>query len=539
MDSTFACPRDLQKNLFDGLSAMFGREVPLYDKSLAVNQHCNKAVCDVLSQLFVGFTRTESELFLTGRERHGAIRIGREDEFRWVARYLSCFDMEPHDFYDMTALGQKSQPVICTAFRSRSGPENRIFASLLRPEYFGEDIARRIASALQDRQVISPEVQSIIEKKERDGGLSLEDGNFLAQQGCEKIFCWTGLASNRDLYEDLCSSGYKIAADICCFPSHHLNHLTPNSLCIDLYSLAMKWKLGEKNDSIFTSESHKIISRLASRVDGHWMMLHFPELTHRSLQSYVRCEISPSAIEKVVADLRCSLHHDSLDLSALPHNGYKDRTEGPDEASPILLRQDSYRALTEHITFVDEPTPYESSHTARFGEIEQRFYATTSLGRSLYDSCLAQRDELQESDRNDSDPFENIPKDLEELVIEGLVYAEFEPKPGTNNQTPGETTMSVADLIRQGMLLFRGQRYEDFLPFSAAGIFASNLDQYGTESGSDSKVSYTKDYLESILGRSIVDSQAFYASVHQQSLQKSLESMGISSPLPLSVSPGH
>lgn len=535
MHSTFACPKELQHNLFEGLSAMFGREVPLYDKSLAVNQRCNQAVCDVLSKIFVGFTRTESELLLTGRERHGAIRIGREDEFRWVSRYFGCFDMEPHDFYDMTALGQKSQPVICTAFRSRSGPENRIFASLLRPEYFGDETARRIASALESRQVISPQVQSVIEKKERDGGLSLEDGTFLARQGYEKIFCWTGLASNRDLYEELCSSGYKIAADICCFPSHHLNHLTPNSLCIDLYSLAMKWKLGEKNNSDFTTESHAIISRLADRVDSHWMMLHFPELTHRSLQSYFRAEIPQRAIEEIVSDLFCSLQHESLDLSALPHNGYKDRTEGPDEASPILLRQDSYRALTEAIAFVDEPTPFESSHTARFGEIEQRFYATTTLGRSLYDSCLAQRDEISGPEQRDLDPFETIPKDLETLVVEGLVYAKFEPKPDTDVQNSGGSVMSVADLMRRGLLLYRGQRYEDFLPFSAAGIFASNLDQYGTESVSESNASYTKEYLESILGRSIVDPQATYASVHQESLKNALSCLGISVPSQLSM----
>ena len=54
MHSTFACPKELQHNLFEGLSAMFGREVPLYDKSLAVNQRCNQAVCDVLSKIFVG-----------------------------------------------------------------------------------------------------------------------------------------------------------------------------------------------------------------------------------------------------------------------------------------------------------------------------------------------------------------------------------------------------------------------------------------------------------------------------------------------------
>ena len=95
--------------------------------------------------------------------------------------------------------------------------------------------------------------------------------------------------------------------------------------------------------------------------------------------------------------------------------------------------------------------------------------------------------------------------------------------------------MSVADLMRRGLLLYRGQRYEDFLPFSAAGIFASNLDQYGTESVSESNASYTKEYLESILGRSIVDSQATYASVHQESLKNALSCLGISVPSQLSM----
>ena len=528
MDSTFACPNELQRNLFEGLSDMFGREVPLYDKSLAVNQYCNRAVCDLLSQIFVGFSRSQSDLLRTGRERHGAIRIGREDEFRWIARYFACFDMEPHDFYDMTTLGKKSQPVICTAFRSRCEPENRIFASLLRPEYFGEKIAQRIVSSLESRQVISPHVQEVIERHERDGGLSLEDGNFLASQGREQIFCWTGQAVERDLYDDLCRSGYKIAADICCFQSHHLNHLTPNSLCIDLYSLAMKWKLGERDDLVFVSESRDLLSRLARRVDRYWMMLHFPELSHQSVASYCQAKASCDTIDEVVADLHRALQDESLDFSSLPHNGYKDRTEGPNEEVPILLRQDSYRALTEPITFVDESIPYESSHTARFGEIEQRLYATTPLGRSLYDSCLAQRVESAGSDFYDSDPFECFPQSLEELVVRGLVYAEFEANPDANAQISGDPFASVGDLMRRGLLLYRGQRYEDFLPFSAAGIFASNLDQYGTELSRDSKPSYTKGDLESILGRSIVDSQACYEDVHRRSLQRSLERLGIS-----------
>ena len=47
--STVANKIDMQNRLFASLSAMFGKEVPLYDKSLAVNKACNQAVCGLLA----------------------------------------------------------------------------------------------------------------------------------------------------------------------------------------------------------------------------------------------------------------------------------------------------------------------------------------------------------------------------------------------------------------------------------------------------------------------------------------------------------
>ena len=51
----------------------------------------------------------------------------------------------------------------------------------------------------------------------------------------------------------LCDAGFKIAADIACFESHHLNHLTPNTFCMDLYTAAMKFCMGEMNEATFRS----------------------------------------------------------------------------------------------------------------------------------------------------------------------------------------------------------------------------------------------------------------------------------------------
>src|SRR5215213_3211958 len=100
MNTSFANKTDMQHRLFSELSNMFGKEVPLYDKSLLVNKECNKTVCALLSQIYVGFNLSEAQLDKTSGERHGAIRIGKPEEYRWVAGFFAAFGMEPHNFYD-------------------------------------------------------------------------------------------------------------------------------------------------------------------------------------------------------------------------------------------------------------------------------------------------------------------------------------------------------------------------------------------------------------------------------------------------------
>ncbi|NBQ15477.1 MAG: DUF1338 family protein, partial [Proteobacteria bacterium] len=126
MASTFADRFEMQNRLFAELSSMFGREVPLYDRALLVNRATNEAACEVVSKLHRGFHVTPEQLERTSGERHGAIRIGRPDEYRWITRFFGCFAMEPHNFYDMTCVGSKSQPIIATAFRSALRPEHRV-----------------------------------------------------------------------------------------------------------------------------------------------------------------------------------------------------------------------------------------------------------------------------------------------------------------------------------------------------------------------------------------------------------------------------
>src|SRR5277367_5306476 len=151
MSNAFADKTEMQNRLFAELSDMFGREVPLYDKALLVNKACNQTVCSLLGQLHVGFSITEAQLDKTSGERHGAIRIGKPSEYRWVARFFAAFALEPHNFYDMANVGSKSQPIVATAFRSSLNPEHRIFCSLLMTDYFDAQTRQRIETLLASR----------------------------------------------------------------------------------------------------------------------------------------------------------------------------------------------------------------------------------------------------------------------------------------------------------------------------------------------------------------------------------------------------
>src|SRR5262245_46921409 len=136
MNATFADKIEMQHMLFAELSNMFGKEVPLYDKSLLINKACNQTVCALLGKVYNGFSLSDEQLDKTSGERHGAIRIGKPEEYRLITGFFAAFAMEPHNYYDMTNVGAKSQPIIATAFRSRLNPEHRVFTSLLVTDYF-------------------------------------------------------------------------------------------------------------------------------------------------------------------------------------------------------------------------------------------------------------------------------------------------------------------------------------------------------------------------------------------------------------------
>lgn len=541
----FADKLEMQGRLFSELSRMFGQEVPLYDKSLAVNFQCNRAVCQLLSQLHGGFSISDEQLDRTSGERHGAIRIGKPDEYHWVSRFFAAFAMEPHNYYDMSNVGAKSQPIVATAFRAVYKPEHRVFTSLLQTDYFDPATRKRIEDLLATRQVFTPEIKALIEKGERQGGLSWAEATTLIGHGVNRIFKWTGKARDHQLYKDLCDSGFKIAADIACFESHHLNHLTPNTFWIDLYTAAMKCCLGEMPAATFTARAQAVLTRLAAVADRDYMKLHFKHLSIEQIDAFTPGTLPAGFIARLAADLTARLQQPDLQLSKLPHSGFKDSTEGPSQGTPILLRQDAYKALTEPVEFTNaDGTTIKTVHTARFGEIEQRFYATTPAGRKLYDDCLtaaeaavakdpgqAKRD-FEGYERTYAAPFAPFPKTLPALLAQGLVYGIYSPTARGRAAAGTITTTDPVELVKLGFAQYEGLRYEDFLPVSAAGIFASNLSQYGTKSTAAVKPVYVQKMLEDIMGKPIIDTDTAYRALQSESLLHTYDALGLTSRLP-------
>ena len=202
--------------------------------------------------------------------------------------------------------------------------------------------------------------------------------------------------------------------------------------------------------------------------------------------------------------------------------------EGPPRRRcPIILRQTSFKALEETITFADSVVGH---HTARFGEIEQRGVALTQKGRVLYDRLLAQSQQLPPAKDNSAhqvqlaEVFQAFPDDHATLRREGLAFFHYHAVPGTTASLPAQINADTLDaLIEQGALTCQPMIYEDFLPVSAAGIFQSNL---GGEQRDEYASQANQAQFERDLGASVIDEIALYAQRQQASLDKALSVLG-------------
>jgi len=222
---------------------------------------------------------------------------------------------------------------------------------------------------------------------------------------------------------------------------------------------------------------------------------------------------------------------------AMPGRGITPKAvvEGPPRRQcPILLRQTSFKALQEPVAFVGQAGA-AGSHTARFGEIEQRGAALTPAGRALYDRLLNQaREDLGESPSEANaqryadlleQRFEAFPDSYPALRREGLAYFRyFVTDAGKAARHDEARPRSLEALIETAQVHFEPLVYEDFLPVSAAGIFQSNL-------GDDAQVSYAatanQQAFQAALGATVHDELALYAETQRRSLAECARELGL------------
>ncbi|MBY5360446.1 VOC family protein [Rhizobium leguminosarum] len=264
-----------------------------------------------------------------------------------------------------------------------------------------------------------------------------------------------------------------------------------------------------------------------------------------SAETYKRLHDAHRLIADVVSFKGPHINHltpRTLDIDAvqarMPERGITPKAviEGPPRRHcDILLRQTSFKALEETIAFSDDDDAIQGTHTARFGEIEQRGVALTAKGRALYDQLLASvRDEVQVGaggakagayDHELAARFKALPDSWDELRKADLAFFRYSATPAgiavaAGSRLPGDPEA----LIAQGYLACTPIVYEDFLPVSAAGIFQSNL---GTDQQQNYVTRSNRDAFEAALGATVQDELALYAERQAASLDSALAALGL------------
>ncbi|KAK4132852.1 DUF1338-domain-containing protein [Trichocladium antarcticum] len=482
----------LRTEFVRALSDMYRTEVPLYGQLVDIVRTVDNAVLAARGQTPDNLP-TRHQL-----ERHGAIRLGTEHEMRTTSRLFAVMGMYPVGYYD---LGMAGFPLHGTAFRPTSESSLRknpfrVFTTVLRPDLIPSPAVRQTAtSLLASRALFTPRLCALISQAEDPATrrhLTADDAAALIADALA-VFRWHSRATvSLDTYLAL-RAAHPIVADIVCFPSAHINHLTPRTLDIDAVQAAM---------------------------------------IAQGLPAKARIEGPPRG-------RRCE----------------------------ILLRQTSFTALEERVAFADGgsgsgsgsgsdgaagPPPsghagVSGTHTARFGEVEQRGAAVTGKGRGLYDRLLAEAVAAHgeaggELDEVLAETFRReYPDDWTELRSRGLVYFRYRVAPDgaagkldaiLRDVRASQSPVRLEQLLQSGVVECEPITYEDFLPFSAAGIFASNLGGGAADEGAATKLQETEQSnsraeLEGLLGCAIPSEIDLYEELQAASVRECEEALGL------------
>lgn len=258
-------------------------------------------------------------------------------------------------------------------------------------------------------------------------------------------------------------------------------------------------EIAEKQGGLTQEQADKFVSEVLETFRWH-------DKANVSAELYHRLHDAHRLIADVVSFKGPHINHltpRTLDIDAvqaqMPARNISPKAvvEGPPTRKcAVLLRQTSFKALEESVSFTDATGEWKAgTHTARFGEIEQRGIALTPKGRGLYDALLDKTRErirpapdgsnAAEYVRILGEVFEEFPDTWAEIREQGLGYFAY----SVADRSKAKCDLTIANLgslIAEGAIQFDPIVYEDFLPVSAAGIFQSNLGDDDTQEFTES-----------------------------------------------------
>lgn len=222
------------------------------------------------------------------------------------------------------------------------------------------------------------------------------------------------------------------------------------------------------------------------------------------------------------------------DKMKLKHILCKENIEGPPARKcPILLRQTSFKALSENVIFKNSSKILkEGEHKARFGEIEQRGIALTQKGQNLYDKLLAETrvafggspnaDNVEEYNMLLAENFKSFPDDYAVMQRDKLAYFYYHitEKRKEKYSVKKYIKTDINKLLEAGLLHITPIIYEDFLPISAAGIFTSNLGN--DEIKQSYKETANQNLFEKYLGEPVLNLMKWYENKQEESIENCL-----------------
>ncbi|CAG9953455.1 unnamed protein product [Clonostachys rosea f. rosea IK726] len=231
-DGPFKDANILRTEFASAMSEMYRTDVPLYGDLIRIVRDINKAavVASAKDELIADTVALRASAERLTLERHGAIRLGTPFELQTVKRIFSVLGMHPFGYYDLSVAGL---PMHATCFRpsqvsSLDLNPFRVFTTLLRPELLNSEEAKAQALALLGkRKIFTDRLLQLLD-------IAQSHQNQLSEEQAEEFipeallsFSWRPVAAATFEQYTILKNEHPILADIACFQSAHINHLTP------------------------------------------------------------------------------------------------------------------------------------------------------------------------------------------------------------------------------------------------------------------------------------------------------------------------